>query len=153
VDDFYLLRDGASGIFLAASQFPKNRETRAPLVRELKPHANELDPKLRYLLEAPETDPEGRPTVVRYSRKEKTQYVQSEENGKATGWRAVHQNGRWVAEGRAAGADGSKSGGERGQPGGGRTRRSGRGAGSGKGVSRAKTRKSAAGGRKTGPDR
>ena len=51
VDDFYLLRDGASGIFLAASQFPKHRETRAPQVVELKPHANELDPKFSYLLE------------------------------------------------------------------------------------------------------
>ena len=32
VDDTYVLRDGASGLFLAASGFPKNRETRAPLV-------------------------------------------------------------------------------------------------------------------------
>ena len=38
VDDHYVLRDGASGIFLAASQFPKHRETRAPTVAELKPH-------------------------------------------------------------------------------------------------------------------
>jgi len=98
VDDYYLLRDGASGIFLAASQFPRNRETRAPLIKEIKPHANELDPKFHYLLEAPETDSEGRPTVVRYSRKEKEQYVQSEEGGKATGWRAVYRDGRWVAE-------------------------------------------------------
>jgi DNA topoisomerase-1 len=102
VDDYYLLRDGASGIFLAASQFPKNRETRAPRVAEIKPHANELDPKFNYLLEAPETDPEGRPTVIRYSRKQGVQYVQSEEGGKATGWRAAYRNGRWVAEdGRA----------------------------------------------------
>lgn len=35
VDDTYVLRDGASGLFLAASQFPKNRETRPPLVAEL----------------------------------------------------------------------------------------------------------------------
>jgi DNA topoisomerase-1 len=113
VDDYYLLRDGASGIFLAASQFPKNRETRAPLVREIKPHANELDPKFHYLLEAPEADPDGRPTVVRYSRKEKMQYVQSEEGGKATGWRAVYRDGRWVAEDHrrtAAGSRGSGSG-------------------------------------------
>jgi len=98
VDDYYLLRDGASGIFLAASQFPKNRETRAPLVSEIKPHANELDPKFKYLLDAPEKDPEGRPTVVRFSRKDRSQYVQSEQDGKATGWRAVYRDGRWVAE-------------------------------------------------------
>ena len=47
VDDHFLLRDGAAGLFLAASGFPKNRETRAPLVRELLPHANELDPKFQ----------------------------------------------------------------------------------------------------------
>jgi DNA topoisomerase I len=103
VDDHYLLRDGASGIFLAASQFPKNRETRAPLVSELKPHANELDPKFKYLLDAPEADPDGRAAVIRYSRKDGAQYVQSEEDGKATGWRAVYRDGRWVAEdGRGA---------------------------------------------------
>ena len=39
VDDHYVLRDGAAGIFLAASQFPKHRETRAPTVAELRPHA------------------------------------------------------------------------------------------------------------------
>jgi DNA topoisomerase-1 len=98
VDDFYLLRDGASGIFLAASQFPKNRETRAPLISEIKPHANELDPKFNYLLNAPEADPDGLPSVVRYSRKTKEQYVQSEVEGKATGWKAFYVDGRWVEE-------------------------------------------------------
>ena len=34
VEDHYILRDGASGLFLAASQFPRNRETRAPLVQD-----------------------------------------------------------------------------------------------------------------------
>ena len=98
VEDFYLLRDGAAGIFLAASQFPKNRETRAPLVSELKPHANELDPKFNYLLDAPEADPDGLPAMIRYSRKAKEQYVQSEEDGKATGWKAFYRDGRWVEE-------------------------------------------------------
>ncbi len=96
VDDHYVLRDGAAGLFLAASGFPRNRETRAPAVSELKPHAAELDPKYRYLLEAPETDPEGRPAVIRFSRKAGEQYVTSEENGKATRWRAVYRDGRWV---------------------------------------------------------
>ena len=102
VDDYYLLRDGASGIFLAASQFPKNRETRAPLISEIKPHANELDPKFNYLLDAPEQDPDGLPAVVRYSRKTKEQYVQSEVDGKATGWKAFHVDGRWVEEAKPA---------------------------------------------------
>jgi DNA topoisomerase-1 len=98
VDDFYLLRDGASGIFLAASQFPKHRETRAPLVSELKPHANELDPKFSYLLSAPEQDPDGLPAMIRYSRKNKEQYVMTEVDGKASGWSAHWRDGRWVEE-------------------------------------------------------
>ena len=102
VPDHYLLRDGASGIFLAASQFPKHRETRAPKVIEIKPHANELDPKFQYLVEAPERDPDGNPAIIRYSRKTKEQYVQSEIEGKATGWKAYYQNGSWVEELKAA---------------------------------------------------
>ncbi len=102
VDDHYLLRDGASGIFLAASQFPKHRETRAPLVQEIIPHANELDPKFKYLLDAPMEDSDGNPTVIRYSRKTKEQYVQSELEGKATGWKAFYQNGKWVEQEKPA---------------------------------------------------
>src|SRR5690606_11547226 len=85
-------------LFLAASQFPKNRETRAPLVRELLPHAEAIDPKYHFLLEAPVADPDGNPTVVRYSRKSKEQYVQSEIEGKPTGWRAFHDGKNWVIE-------------------------------------------------------
>ena len=96
VDDHFVLRDGAAGIFLAASQFPKHRETRAPTIAELKVHANELDPKFRYLLEAPETDGAGLPATVRYARKTKEQYVATDRDGKATGWRAHFDDGQWV---------------------------------------------------------
>lgn len=34
-DAYFVLRDGAAGIFTAANTFPKSRETRAPLVEEL----------------------------------------------------------------------------------------------------------------------
>jgi DNA topoisomerase-1 len=99
VDDHYVLRDGASGIFLAASQFPRHRETRAPLVSELLPYRNEIDKKYLFLLEAPVKDADGRDTVVRYSRKTKEQYVRSEKDGKPTGWNAFYSNGSWsVAE-------------------------------------------------------
>ncbi|WP_315807620.1 type I DNA topoisomerase [Pseudomonas sp. C9-3] len=98
VDDIYVLRDGASGLFLAASQFPKNRETRAPLVVELLPHKDELDPKYHFLLAAPAKDPDGRPAVIRFSRKTKEQYVQSEVDGKPTGWRAFFDGGKWKVE-------------------------------------------------------
>ena len=96
VEDHYILRDGASGLFLAASQFPKNRETRAPLVSELLPHRTEIDPKYSFLFSAPAEDDDGNPTLVRFSRKTKEQYVQSEIEGKATGWKAFYQNGGWV---------------------------------------------------------
>ncbi|MFS1523441.1 type I DNA topoisomerase [Microbulbifer sp. 2304DJ12-6] len=98
VDDHYILRDGASGLFLAASQFPKKRETRAPLVKELLPHKSEIDPKYSFLFSAPLKDNEGRDTVVRFSRKMQQQYVQSEEEGKATGWRAFYREGAWRVE-------------------------------------------------------
>ncbi|WP_097461709.1 type I DNA topoisomerase [Mangrovitalea sediminis] len=98
VDDTYILRDGASGLFLAASKFPRNRETRAPLVRELKPHAKELDSKYAFLLSAPETDSKGNPAVIRYSRKTRSQYVMTEVEGKATGWSAFYENGKWTVQ-------------------------------------------------------
>ena len=98
VDDHYVLRDGAAGLFLAASAFPRHRETRPPLVAELKAHAKELDPKFRYLVDAPETDPDGRPAVVRFSRKAGEQYVMSEHDGRSTGWRAVYRDGAWVEQ-------------------------------------------------------
>ncbi|WP_220814935.1 type I DNA topoisomerase [Pseudomonas paralcaligenes] len=98
VDDTYVLRDGASGLFLAASGFPRNRETRAPLVLELVPHKQEIDPKYHFLLDAPQKDPEGRPAVIRFSRKTKEQYVQSEVDGKPTGWRAFFDGGKWKVE-------------------------------------------------------
>jgi DNA topoisomerase-1 len=95
VDDTYILRDGASGLFLAASQFPKNRETRAPLVSELISHKSEIDSKYEFLFSAPQTDPEGNFSVVRYSRKSKEQYVMTEVDGKATGWSAWYEDGLW----------------------------------------------------------
>jgi DNA topoisomerase I len=98
VDDTYVLRDGASGLFLAASGFPKNRETRAPLVLEIVPHKHEIDPKYHFLCDAPQKDPDGRPAVIRYSRKTKEQYVQSEVDGKPTGWRAFFDGGKWKVE-------------------------------------------------------
>ena len=110
VDDTYVLRDGASGLFLAASKFPKNRETRPPLVSEIKSHGDELDPKYSHILEAPERDPGGNPTVVRFSRKNKEQYLVSENEGKATGWQAFYRNGRWEPHTKEKKGSGQKKG-------------------------------------------
>lgn len=98
VEDHYILRDGAAGLFLAASQFPKNRETRAPFVDEIVPHKEEIDSKYTFLFSAPVTDEDGNRTQIRYSRKTKEQYVMSELDGKATGWKAHYDNGSWRAE-------------------------------------------------------
>lgn len=99
VEDTYILRDGASGMFLAASQFPKNRETRAPLVKELVPHREEIDPKYHFIVDGPAEDNKGRATQVRYSRKTKEQYLMTEDSkGKPTGWRAFYNNGKWDIE-------------------------------------------------------
>ena len=97
VDDTYVLRDGAAGIFLAASQFPKNRETRAPYLDEILPHQNEIDPKYQFLMRAPSKDPEGRRSLVKFARKTKEHYVMTEnDKGKPSGWRADYVNGEWV---------------------------------------------------------
>ncbi len=95
VNDHYVLRDGAAGLFLAASLYPKHRETRPPLVGELLPHGSEIDPKYRYVLDAPTADPDGNPTSVRFSRKLQQQFVTTEKDGKPTGWQAYYQDGEW----------------------------------------------------------
>lgn len=98
-DAHFVLRDGASGIFLAAHNFPKSRETRAPKVAELARFRERISPKFHYLADAPQQDPDGNPTIVRFSRKTKQQYVMSEnDNGKSTGWSAWYDNGKWVAK-------------------------------------------------------
>ncbi|HCR3022847.1 TPA: type I DNA topoisomerase [Serratia marcescens] len=95
-DAYFVLRDGAAGVFLAANTFPKSRETRAPLVEELARFKDRLPEKLRYLADAPVADAEGNKTLVRFSRKTKQQYVSSEKDGKATGWSAFYVGGKWV---------------------------------------------------------
>jgi DNA topoisomerase-1 len=98
-DAHFVLRDGAAGIFLAASTFPRSRETRAPLVQELARFRDRISPKFYYLADAPDKDPDGNPAVVRYSRKTKQQYVMSEDaNKKATGWSAWYQDNKWAVE-------------------------------------------------------
>jgi DNA topoisomerase-1 len=93
----FVLRDGAQGLFLASNLYPKVRETRNPLVRELAAHRAELDPKHQHLADAPASDPAGNPAILRWSRKHAEQYVNSETDGKASGWSAWWRNGQWVA--------------------------------------------------------
>ncbi|NRA40066.1 MAG: DNA topoisomerase I subunit omega, partial [Planctomycetes bacterium] len=95
-DSYFILRDGAAGIFLASSIFPKSRETRNPRIEDLHRHKDELDPKFLYLLQAPEEDDQGNKVLIRYSRKTKEQYVMTEDkDGKASGWSGYYINDKW----------------------------------------------------------
>jgi DNA topoisomerase I len=98
-DAHFVLRDGASGLFLAAHNFPKSRETRAPLVEELSRFRDRISAKFYYLADAPKQDPDGNKALVRFSRKTKQQYVMSENaEGKATGWSAWYDKGKWLVD-------------------------------------------------------
>ena len=81
---------------MSAHNFPKSRETRPAKVAELALHRDRLPEKLRYLADAPQKDPEGNEAIIRFSRKEKHQYVTSEKNGKATKWIVDYIDGKWV---------------------------------------------------------
>nr|WP_086939569.1 type I DNA topoisomerase [Thaumasiovibrio occultus] len=94
-DAYFVLRDGAAGLFMAASTFPKSRETRAPLVEELQQYKDRIPPKYHYLADAPTQDPDGRKTVVRFSRKSKENYIRSEDDGKPTGFTGLFIDGKW----------------------------------------------------------
>ena len=77
--------------FLASNAFPKVRETRAPKVSELVAHQDSLPEKFRYFVTAPVADGDGNPTVIRFSRKTKKQYVMAENaEGKSTGFTAFY---------------------------------------------------------------
>ena len=105
VEVIYLLRDSLKGLFLAASKFPKNRETRAPKVSEINNLGEKIIEACRflpnkdkhlYLLNAPENDKDGNPYVVRYNRTDDVHYLASEKDGKKTKWTATYQNGQWI---------------------------------------------------------
>ena len=98
VDDTYLLRDGANGLFLAASQFPKYREIRSPYVDEIIPIKDKLIEKYHYVTDAPTQDDKGNRAKLKFSKKEGQHYAMTEKKGKATGWKAVYQKGQWVIQ-------------------------------------------------------
>lgn len=90
-DSHYVLRDGASGIFLAAHNFPKVRETRPVFVEELRRFRDRISPKFYYLADGPVVDNDGNRTQVRFSRKTKEQYLASiTDEGKQTKWAAYY---------------------------------------------------------------
>ncbi len=95
-DAYFILRDGAVGLFLAASTYPKSRETRAPLVEELVRFKDRISPKFVFLTDAPAEDKDGNKAAIRFDRKIKEHYVRTDKDGKATGWSARFEGGKWI---------------------------------------------------------
>ena len=94
-DDVYLLRDSLKGLFLAASQFPKNRETRAPLVSEIKSVLSKLPEKHQIFANAPELDPDGDHLVVRFNRKDGSHTLSAEAKGKKKKLFFIYEGSDW----------------------------------------------------------
>ncbi len=98
-DAYFLLRDGAAGLFLAAHNFPRSRETASPKVADLTRHRGELDPKFHYLADAPQNDPDGHLFEIRWKRKEGKQYlVGVTGDGEPSGWVAYFEEGQWQSK-------------------------------------------------------
>jgi DNA topoisomerase-1 len=98
-DGHFVLRDGAAGVFLASSEFPRSRETKSPLVEDLARHRDELDPKYHYLADAPQDDGKGNKTAIRFKRKEKEHYlVTLGKDGKPSGWSAFYRDKTWKVQ-------------------------------------------------------
>ncbi len=97
VDDHFVLREGAKGLFLAASKYPKYRETRSPLVSEIAEVGEALPEKFQHLAKAPQQDPDGNATDVRFSTKLGKSFLASQVDDKPSKWRAFFdsQKGVW----------------------------------------------------------
>ena len=91
--------------FWHRATIPRSRETRAPLVEDLQRHADELDPKFHFLLEAPAVDNEGNKVAIKFSRKTRSYYLVGmvelesgkahSERSKPSKWSASWVEGKW----------------------------------------------------------
>ena len=95
--DTYLLRFALNGMFLAASKYPKIRETRPITLLELVEVGDKLEEKFKYLLSGPSMDPNGFQAQVFFDKKEQTHFLGSVKEGKKTSWKAYFNNGAWFA--------------------------------------------------------
>nr|BET44835.1 MAG: type I DNA topoisomerase [Candidatus Aschnera chinzeii] len=95
-NSYFVLRNGTSGIFLAANTFPESRETRPLLVEELILIKDRIAKKFDYLTTAPIVDPYGNKTIIVFNRKTKQQYITSKKNNKITNWQAHYIDGKWI---------------------------------------------------------
>lgn len=95
-DDYYILRESETGLFMSASTYPKCRESRPPYIDELVPLRDQIPQKYQHVLDAPTHDPEGNRSTLRYSRKTLEVYVSTNsKDGKSTGWSKFFKDGKW----------------------------------------------------------
>lgn len=95
-DAYFVLRDGAAGIFLAANTFPKSRETRAPLVEELYRFRDRLPEKLRYLADAPQQDRKAIRRWCVLAVRRNSSMLPLKKTGKRRDASAFFVDGKWV---------------------------------------------------------
>lgn len=95
---YFVLRNSAKGVFLGANNFPRCRETMLAPVSILAKYRDRLPEELLYLADAPTQDQAGNQTVVRFSTKEKVQYIGSidPETEKYTKLRLDYIDNQWV---------------------------------------------------------
>lgn len=92
----FVLREGSSGLFVMAHDFPKTRDIRPPYIDELIQYKSFLPKAFHYLTEAPVTDDEGRRTLVNTDRKTGQAYISSRtDDNKPSGWIRRYKQGKW----------------------------------------------------------
>lgn len=95
----YVFRETKNGgFFLSAHNYPKCREARAMTVEEFKRFSNKLPDKFQYVVQAPSTDSEGLPNVVRFTREDNTPFVVGlQKDGKPGKERWYYREGIWTS--------------------------------------------------------
>ena len=68
------------------------------MLHEIRGIKDQLPEKYHFLFSGPDQDPEGNPTLIRWSRKTAEMYLGSEIDGKASKWKQFYKNGRWMDE-------------------------------------------------------
>lgn len=92
----FVLREGKNGLFFAAHNFPKVKEIRTPLVYELTRYPDRLPERLKFILNAPEVDPDGNSAEIKFH-ESKGWYVRTlDPKTKKTKWSSVYKDNKWV---------------------------------------------------------
>lgn len=94
---YWVLRMFSSGaVVLVPNKYPKVKEFRNITISELIKFKDRLTDKFQYFLTAPEKDPAGDPTFVRFAKFENENIVTSyNKEGKPSGYRYKYRDGKW----------------------------------------------------------